>query len=83
MCISFNLIKAKDSRQPPPSFFHSKEEEDGENESSDESDSEDDSEVFEVEKILAICYGDPNGKEKRGDHKEKGKRGLHFKVLET
>ncbi|XP_021898698.1 DNA (cytosine-5)-methyltransferase CMT3 isoform X1 [Carica papaya] len=80
LCISFNLIKAKDSRQPPPSFFHSKEEEDGENESSDESDGEDDSEVFEVEKILAICYGDPNGKEKRGDHKEKGKRGLHFKV---
>lgn len=43
------------------------------NEQSDDDDGSDDSEVYEVEKILAICYGEPKGSKKPG---------LHFKVVE-
>lgn len=47
-------------------------EEEEEEEEDEEDENEDgDGEVFEVEKFLAICYGDP---------KEKGERGLYLKV---
>lgn len=47
-------------------------EEEGENNEEDDADV-DDSEVFEVEEILSISYGDPN---------DNGKSELHFKVLQ-
>lgn len=43
-------------------------------ENGDEKDVDDDEEVFEVSEVLAICYGDPNGKKEQG---------LHFKVVEV
>ncbi|KAL2507919.1 DNA (cytosine-5)-methyltransferase CMT3 [Forsythia ovata] len=45
--------------------------EDDENNEEDDPDVVDDSEVFEVEEILSICYGDPNNN---------GKSELHFKI---
>jgi DNA (cytosine-5)-methyltransferase 1 len=37
-----------------------------------------DSEVFEVEKLLAVCYGNPNKAKKKANKDEK--LGLYFKV---
>lgn len=70
LCICFSLIKSKDPQEQLYYFDDEVQEEDND---SIEDDGEDDPEVFEVEKILAICYGDP---------KEKGERGLHLKVFE-
>ena len=66
LCVSFSLLKSEnlDKQSFNPS------EDDGDDEDDDDKgDAED--EVFEVERILAICYGDP---------KEKGERGLYFQV---
>lgn len=60
-----------DGVQPELDIFFNEDEDD--DESSNEEDDSEDSETFEVEKILAICYGDP---------KKTGKRGLYFKVDE-
>lgn len=49
-------------------------EEDVEVDDEEENDDEDDPEVYEVEEILEVCYGDPN---------EKGCPELHFKVVGT
>ncbi|KAJ4724096.1 Cytosine-specific methyltransferase [Melia azedarach] len=68
LCICFSLIKSKDPQEQLYYFDDEVQEEDND---SIKDDGEDDPEVFEVEKILAICYGDP---------KEKGERGLHLKV---
>lgn len=54
-------------------YFNNDEEDEDDDESNNEEDDSGDSETFEVEKILAICYGDP---------KKTGKRGLYFKVDE-
>ncbi|KAH7840043.1 hypothetical protein Vadar_011878 [Vaccinium darrowii] len=62
LCDSFSLIGNKASNQ---------EDDDSQEEQSDGDDGPDDSQVYEVEKVLAICYGKPNGS------KEKG---LHFKI---
>ncbi|KAG5517677.1 hypothetical protein RHGRI_038160 [Rhododendron griersonianum] len=62
LCGLFPLIDNESSKQ---------DDDDCPNEQSDDDDGSDDSEVFEVEKILAICYGQPKGSKKRG---------LHFKV---
>lgn len=61
------MIESKDSQQHHTACT--------ENESDEEDDEggEDDSETFEVDKILSICYGDPN---------ETKKSGLYFKVFE-
>ncbi|KAK9273931.1 hypothetical protein L1049_018743 [Liquidambar formosana] len=70
LCISFSLI----SGDLEDKYFDLKSMEDDDDEDDHErndGDGEDDSEVFEVAKILAICYGDP---------KDKGERGLYFKV---
>lgn len=73
LCINFSLVKSKDSQQQFDYFGMVDDggEEEDEDDDNSEADEEDDPEVFEVEKILAICYGDP---------KEKGERGLYFKV---
>lgn len=43
-------------------------------ESSDDEDSTNPSEVYEVERLLGVCYGDPNNVKNRG---------LYFKVLNS
>lgn len=49
-----------------------KEDDEGGDDGEEDEAYEDDSEVFEVDEILSICYGDPN---KNGNPK------LHFKVV--
>lgn len=75
LCISFSLVKSKDPQLQCDYFGMVDDggEEEDEDDGSSEADGEDDNEVFEVERILAICYGDP---------KEKGERGLFLKVHE-
>ncbi|KAH9740806.1 DNA (cytosine-5)-methyltransferase CMT3 [Citrus sinensis] len=71
LCISFSLIARKDPQQQLYSFNDDGESEEDDDNGNVEDESEDDSEIFEVEKILKICYGDP---------KEIKKRGLYLKV---
>lgn len=70
MCIHFSLRKSLNSEEYVNLYGMTSFEdaEDG----GDESDDEDGGEVFVVEKILDICFGDPNKLEKRG---------LYLKVL--
>lgn len=72
LCKYFSLVKSKEPQQKYIDLFANEDEDEGEDEEEDEK-TEDDGEVFEVEKILAICYGDPN---------ETKKRGLFLKVFE-
>lgn len=76
LCKYFSLIKSKEPQQKYIDLFANEDEgeDEGEDEEEEEDEkTEDDGEVFEVEKILAICYGDPN---------ETKKRGLFLKVFE-
>lgn len=65
LCKYFSLVKSKEPQQKYIDLFNNDEEEEDEEEENDEK-GEDDGEVFEVERVLAICYGDPNGIKKRG-----------------
>ncbi|EOY32387.1 Chromomethylase 1, putative isoform 3 [Theobroma cacao] len=67
LCVLFSLLKSENLEKQ--SFNPFRTEDDGDDDDNEEDDTEGD--VFEVEKILAICYGDP---------KKKGERGLHFQV---
>ncbi|KAK9736049.1 hypothetical protein RND81_04G246600 [Saponaria officinalis] len=70
LCASYSLIESDDTHE----VIDAMGEEDGDDAADDESDEEEepnDDEVFEVEQIIGICYGDP---------KENNKAGLHFKV---
>lgn len=69
LCVLFSLLKSENLEKQ--SFNPFRTEDDGDDDDNEEDDTEGD--VFEVEKILAICYGDP---------KKKGERGLHFQVHE-
>ncbi|KAF3444432.1 hypothetical protein FNV43_RR14124 [Rhamnella rubrinervis] len=71
LCVYFDLIRHEGVQPELDIYFDEDEEEEDDDESSNEEDDSGDSEIFEVEKILAICYGDP---------KKTGKRGLYFKV---
>ncbi|KAL5765204.1 hypothetical protein ACOSQ2_017798 [Xanthoceras sorbifolium] len=83
LCGSLSLIKNRDSQQEVTYFSITNDgedddddDDDGDDDSDDHRDDDDgsgdnDSEVFEVKKILQICFGDPN---------ESGERGLYFKV---
>ncbi|XP_022157356.1 DNA (cytosine-5)-methyltransferase CMT3 [Momordica charantia] len=64
LCKYFSLVKSKEPQQKYIDLFNNDEEEDEEEENDEKG--EDDGEVFEVERVLAICYGDPNGIKKRG-----------------
>ncbi|KAK2641446.1 hypothetical protein Ddye_023209 [Dipteronia dyeriana] len=70
LCVSFSLIKNTDSQQVDYFGLSNDEEEDDDNDDGDDS-GVNDSEVFEVEKILRICFGDPN---------KSGESGLYLKV---
>ncbi|KDP44326.1 hypothetical protein JCGZ_19193 [Jatropha curcas] len=70
LCIRFSLISSTDPEKQQ-SYSFDLEEEDSDAQDNDDDDDGDDGEVFEVEKVLQICYGDP---------KEKGEHGLYFKV---
>ncbi|XP_021278105.1 DNA (cytosine-5)-methyltransferase CMT3-like isoform X2 [Herrania umbratica] len=67
LCVLFSLLKSENLEKQ--SFNPFGMEDDGDDDDNEEDDTEGD--VFEVEKILALCYGDP---------KKKGERGLHFQV---
>ncbi|KAL9233613.1 hypothetical protein vseg_008585 [Gypsophila vaccaria] len=69
LCASYSLIKSDDTHKVVDAMGVD-EGDDANDDDSEEEDSNDD-EVFEVEQILGICYGDP---------KENQKAGLHFKV---
>ncbi|KAF2286276.1 hypothetical protein GH714_013067 [Hevea brasiliensis] len=69
LCIRFLLITSSDPEKQQSYPFDL--EEDGDDQDDDDEDGNDDEEAFEVAKILQICYGDP---------KDKGERGLYFKV---
>ncbi|XAR60439.1 DNA (cytosine-5-)-methyltransferase [Bertholletia excelsa] len=69
LCGSFSLIGSKDSQVHDVEILSMDDKD--EDEDTDSDDGESDSEVFEVEKVLSICYGDP---------KENNKRGLYLKI---
>ncbi|XP_048327675.2 DNA (cytosine-5)-methyltransferase CMT3 isoform X2 [Ziziphus jujuba] len=72
LCVYFNLVKSNGVPEHELDFHFNEDDEDEEDEGSDnDKDDGEDSEIFEVEKVLAICYGDP---------KETGDRGLYVKV---
>lgn len=68
LCVRFSLIGNKDPNAPELDSVDANvdEQNDGDNDNTED-------EVFEVEKIIEVCYGDP---------KDKGERGLYFKVFE-
>lgn len=67
------MIKSSDSQHSQTAQTENGSPDDCEADEEDEEEGDDDPEVFEVEKVLAICYGDP---------KETKKPGLHLKVSE-
>lgn len=71
LCIAFSLVENKNSEEVK--FFPIEDDDDeGDNDDGeDDKDNAEDPEVFEVDRILAICYGDP---------KENKESGLYFKV---
>lgn len=71
LCVYFNLVQSKSIKQHELEYFNGDDEEEEEGDDNDEEAGED-SENFEVEKILDVCYGDP---------KDTDKRGLYFKVF--
>lgn len=71
LCMQFNLIKSDGQQLPYSDLFSVDDGTSNEEGDSDDDDGGSDGEVFEVEKVLAICYGDP---------KEKGDKALYFKV---
>ncbi|KAI5675160.1 hypothetical protein M9H77_06110 [Catharanthus roseus] len=69
LCVSYSLFESNVARHP---FVRLTTEEEGDDEEEDDgSEGENDSEVFEVDEVLDICYGDP---------KESGSVGLYFKI---
>lgn len=73
LCCYFSLLKSNAVSQVYADLFVADDGDgSGEDNDNDEADDED-GEVFEVEKILGICYGDPN---------ETKQRELYLKVLE-
>lgn len=69
LCIRFSLVKNDDPEKQQSYCFDMDDEDEDED---DDSGDEDDSEVFEVEKILEVCYGDPK---EIGGHRD-----FYFKV---
>lgn len=70
LCASYSLIKSENTHELIDAMIAEDEDSNNDDEPDQDEDGSD-SEVFEVERILGICYGDP---------KECDKRGLHFKV---
>ncbi|XP_054820635.1 DNA (cytosine-5)-methyltransferase CMT3 isoform X1 [Prosopis cineraria] len=70
LCNYFSLLKSNAPQQYDDLFGAAAEEDDDTDTEENESDGENE-EVFEVSKVLAICYGDPNNKKEQG---------LYFKV---
>lgn len=75
LCASFSLSKSENLGKQSfnSNVNENDEEEDEDNAENEDGDGDGGDEVFEVEKFLSICYGDP---------KEKGERGLYLKVFE-
>ncbi|KAI4297431.1 hypothetical protein L6164_037323 [Bauhinia variegata] len=71
LCIYFSLIKSDVPQQQYVDLFESEEDQDNGSEDDENDNDKVDKEVFEVSKVLDICYGDPNHKKEEG---------LYFKV---
>lgn len=73
LCTRFSLIGSSHPNAHDMDPIDASIDEGNDDEDSDSNtNEEDDSEVFEVQKIIGVCYGDP---------KDKGDRGLYFKVF--
>ncbi|XVF02035.1 hypothetical protein REPUB_Repub04eG0141500 [Reevesia pubescens] len=73
LCVSFSLLKSEKVEKYSFDFRMEDDGTDEANDGADEGDGNDDEgKVFEVEKILAIRFGDPEDEEKRG---------LYFQIL--
>ncbi|CAJ1951655.1 unnamed protein product [Sphenostylis stenocarpa] len=70
LCSYISLIENQVSHKKYVNFFR-EEDDDTEKVNDEETDDDEDEEIFEVSKIVAICYGDPN---------KKNEQGLYFKV---
>lgn len=70
LCASFSLIKSENTHKEIDMMGVDDDDNVDDDEGAD--DDENDDEVFEVEEVIGICYGDP---------KESKKPGLYFKVL--
>jgi len=68
LCASYSLIKSEKTHKVIDAMVEEEGDDDGEDE--EEVDAND-GEVFEVEEVIGVCYGDPKGNRKTG---------LHFKV---
>jgi DNA (cytosine-5)-methyltransferase 1 len=73
LCVYFSLGGTVDFPQEYSSLFGNEDDASDDDDDDDDDDEEAGGEVFEVDKILAICYGDP---------KETKKRELYLKVYE-
>ncbi|EEF32028.1 protein with unknown function [Ricinus communis] len=73
LCRKFSLFGSEKHPEQSSNSASDEEEEDEEEEEEEKGKDkdDDDDEIFEVEKLLAVCYGDPN---------KVNKRGLYFKV---
>lgn len=71
LCASYSLFESNIAPHPFVNLT-TEEDEDEDEEEDDNSEGDGDSEVFEVEEVLDICYGDP---------KESDSIGLYLKVL--
>ena len=65
LCQSFSLVGGGDSQLSGDPMIVKDETEDAVDDDDDDDDGLDE-EVFEVEKVLSICYGDPKGLKKPG-----------------
>lgn len=73
LCVSCSLVKSSVPPHPHLKVTDDVEKEENDDEDEDEESGDDQGvEVFEVEELLEVCYGDP---------KEMNKPGLYFKVL--
>lgn len=73
ICASFGLIKSENTNEKIDAMVvEDDEDDDGAENDSGKDDNKDDGEIFEVEKVIGICYGDPT---------KSGTPELHFKVF--
>lgn len=72
LCVSCSLVKSIVPPHPHLKVIDEVEEEDSSDDEDEDSSDDKEGEIFEVEELLEVCYGDP---------KENNKPGLYFKVL--
>ncbi|KAG5569083.1 hypothetical protein H5410_058849 [Solanum commersonii] len=71
LCVSCSLVKSSVPPHPHLKVIDEVEEDEENDDEGDDSGDDNEGEIFEVEELLEVCYGDP---------KENNKPGLYFKV---